>query len=142
MAQINVYDGFFLLNPDAYSRNPDEVSGQLSKIVESLGGVVSVSRLWDERKLAYTVDNHRRGAYWMLYFRLSTDKMAELHRQIRLNSNVLRYMIQKLDPRLEDALIANALNSNAGVREEEPQNDEAAADVYDEDDDSEDDSEE
>ena len=114
MAQINVYDGFFLLNPDAYSRNPDEVSGQLSKIVESLGGVVSVSRLWDERKLAYTVDNHRRGAYWMLYFRLSTDKMAELHRQIRLNSNVLRYMIQKL----------------------------AAADVYDEDDDSEDDSEE
>ena len=110
--------------------------------VESLGGVVSVSRLWDERKLAYTVDNHRRGAYWMLYFRLSTDKMAELHRQIRLNSNVLRYMIQKLDPRLEDALIANALNSNAGAREEEPQNDEAAADVYDEDDDSEDDSEE
>ena len=128
MAQINVYDGFFLLNPDAYSRNPDEVSGQLSKIVE--------------RKLAYSIDNHRRGAYWMLYFRLSTDKMAELHRQIRLNNNVLRYMIQKLDPRLEDALIANALNSNAGAREEEPQNDEAAADVYDEDDDSEDDSEE
>ena len=63
MAQINVYDGFFLLNPDAYSRNPDEVSGQLSKIVESLGGVVTVSRLWDERKLAYSIDNHRRGAY-------------------------------------------------------------------------------
>ena len=107
-----------------------------------MGGVVTVSRLWDERKLAYTIDNHRRGAYWMLYFRLSTDKMAELHRQIRLNNNVLRYMIQKLDPRLEDALIANALNSNAGAREEEPQNNEAAADVYDEDDDSEEDSEE
>ncbi|MBQ1338319.1 MAG: 30S ribosomal protein S6, partial [Thermoguttaceae bacterium] len=104
-----------------------------------------VADAWgDTERIAVTLTNTGADTLenWMLYFRLSTDKMAELHRQIRLNSNVLRYMIQKLDPRLEDALIANALNSNAGAREEEPQNDEAAADVYDEDDDSEDDSEE
>ncbi|MBQ5789112.1 MAG: 30S ribosomal protein S6, partial [Thermoguttaceae bacterium] len=105
MTQEHVYDGLFILNSEAYARNPEEVSGQIAKTIESLGGVVRVSRLWEERKLAYPIKNHRRGTYWLTYFRMQTDKLVELNRQFQLNGNVIRFLIQTIDPRLEDALV-------------------------------------
>lgn len=139
MTSENVYDGLFILNSDAYARNPEEVSGQVAKTIEELGGTVRVSRLWEERKLAYQIDNHRRGTYWLTYFRLATDKLAELNRQFQLNGNIIRFLITKLDPRLEEALVDHALNGPAKREEEEA---EVSQDVYDEEDEDEDDEDE
>lgn len=136
MTSEHVYEGLFILNSDAYARNPEEVSGQIAKTIEALGGTVRVSRLWEERKLAYSIDGHRRGAYWLSYFRMGTDKLAELNRQFQLNGNIIRFLLQNLDPRLEDALVDHALNGPAKNAEE------AEQDVYDEADDADDDSEE
>lgn len=127
MTSEHVYEGLFILNSDAYARNPEEVSGQIAKTIEALNGTVRVSRLWEERKLAYPIKNHRRGAYWLTYFRMDTDKLAELNRQFQLNGNVIRFLIQNLDPRLEEALVDHALNGPK--REEEA---EAVQDVYEE----------
>jgi small subunit ribosomal protein S6 len=132
LTQEHVYDGLFILNSEAYARNPEEVSGQIAKTIESLGGVVRVSRLWEERKLAYPIKNHRRGTYWLTYFRMQTDKLVELNRQFQLNGNVIRFLIQTIDPRLEDALVEHAL---AGPAQREDATEEAAApaaDVYEE----------
>ena len=122
MNKENVYEGLFILNSDAYARNPEEVSGPIAKTIESLGGVVRVSRLWDERKLAYAIKNHRRGAYWLAYFRIATDKVADLKRQFQLNNNIIRFQIISLDPRLEETLVQHALAGPAKVEEEETQN--------------------
>ena len=132
MNSVHVYEGLFILNSDVYGRNPEEVSGQISKTIESLGGEVRVSRLWEERKLAYPIKSHRRGAYWLTYFRLSTDKLSELNRQFRLNGNVLRFLILTIDPRLEEPLVEHALNGPAKPEQAEA---EVPGDaVYDDDD--------
>lgn len=132
MTQEHVYEGLFILNSDAYARNPEDVSGQVAKTIEALGGTVRVSRLWDERKLAYPIKNHRRGAYWLTYFRMSTDKLADLNRQFQLNGNILRFLVITIDPRLEDALVEHALAGPA-QREEVAEAAAPAADVYEED---------
>lgn len=128
MTQEHVYEGLFILNSEAYARNPEEVSGQIAKTIETLGGVVRVSRLWEERKLAYPIKNHRRGTYWLAYFRMQTDKLVELNRQFQLNGNVIRFLLQTIDPRLEDALVEHALASPA--QREEAEAAAPAADVY------------
>ncbi len=128
MTQEHVYEGLFILNSDAYARNPEEVSGQIAKTIEALGGTVRVSRLWEERKLAYAIKNHRRGAYWLTYFRMTTDKLADLNRQFQLNGNVIRFLIQNLDPRLEDALVEHALAGPA--KHEEGAEEAPAQDLY------------
>ncbi len=125
MNKENVYEGLFILNSEAYARNPEGVSGIIADTIESLGGVVRVSRLWDERKLAYAIKNHRRGAYWLAYFRLSTDKLAELNRQFQLKNDIIRFLITTLDPRLEETLVQHALAGPAKAEEEAP-----AEDVY------------
>jgi len=104
----HVYEGFFLLDSDQYARNSEEVSGQIAKAIESFGGKVSVSRLWEERKLAYPVKGHKRGTYWLAYFRLDTDKVKELNRQFQLSGSILRFLLVKIDERLEEALVKHA----------------------------------
>lgn len=130
MNKENVYEGLFILNSEAYARNPEEVSGAIPKTIESLGGVVRVSRLWDERKFAYPIKNHRRGVYWLAYFRIATDKVADLNRQFRLNGNVIRFLVTNLDPRLEETLVQHALSGSVEEPEEAA---EGAQTVYEED---------
>jgi len=129
----NVYEGMLILDPNRYGRDPAGVSGQIPEMIEKLGGELLVSRLWEERRLAYSIKGHRKGTYWLTYFRLKGDQLAELRRQCRLNDSILRMLFVKVDPRIVDALVAHAqaaTTAAAAVREkpkEEPK-DEAQVD--------------
>jgi small subunit ribosomal protein S6 len=105
---MTVYEGMFILDPTKYSREPDAVTGQLNELVAEFGGTVLVSQLWDERKLAYPIKGQRKGAYWLIYFRMDGDKLVPFERQCELNENVLRRLILKIDPRLAEPLVQHA----------------------------------
>ncbi len=103
-----VYEGMFLLDSNRYAQNPQGVSGQIPQMIEKFGGTVLVSRLWSEQRLAYPIDGHRKGTYWLTYFRLAGDQLSPLTRESELNENVLRQMILAVDPRLVETLVAHA----------------------------------
>jgi small subunit ribosomal protein S6 len=77
-------------------------------VIEQLGGEVLLSRLWDERKLAYPIKGHRRGTYWLAYFRIDPSAVKDLTRQFQLSGSILRFLILLVDPRLVDALVEAA----------------------------------
>ena len=77
-------------------------------MVESCGGEVLASRLWNEQRLAYAIEGHRKGAYWLTYFRMETDRVVEFNRACRLNENIVRNLTLKVEPRLVDTLVAHA----------------------------------
>ena len=106
----NVYEGLFIFDSDLYAKGADEVSNQVASIVEQLGGEVLLSRLWDERKLAYPIDGHRRGTYWLSYFRIDPSTIKDLTRQFQLkkSSGIIRFLILHVDPRLVDTLVEHA----------------------------------
>jgi small subunit ribosomal protein S6 len=98
----------FILDSNRYGRDPDGVSGQISAMIEKLGGEMLVSRLWEERRLAYTIKGQRKGTYWLTYFRLAGGQFAALRRQCEINENIMRFLFLKIDPRIVDALVAHA----------------------------------
>ena len=104
----NVYEGLFIFDSDLYAKGPDEVSSQVASIIEQLGGEVLLSRLWDERKLAYPIKGQRRGTYWLAYFRIDPSTVKDLTRQFQLSGNILRFLILLVDPRLVDTLVEHA----------------------------------
>ena len=111
MLTEHVYETLFILDTEQYSRNPEEVSGQIAKAIEELGGTVRVSRVWDEdRKLAYEIDHHKRGTYWLVYYHLDTERTKDLNRQFQLMGPVIRFLTVKIDERREEALVNHALN--------------------------------
>ena len=104
----NVYEGLFILDSDQYARNPDEVSGQIDRYIGDYGGEVLVSRLWEERKLAYSIKGHKRGTYWLTYFKLDAAKVKDLNRQYQICDSVIRFLFVKVDPRLVEMQVEHA----------------------------------
>ncbi|MBN2473957.1 MAG: 30S ribosomal protein S6 [Pirellulales bacterium] len=105
---VNVYEGMFILDSNRYGRDAEAVSGQIPQMIEKAGGEILVSRLWEERRLAYAIQGHRKGTYWLTYFRLGSDRLADIERQCRLSDSILRVLFLKVDPRIVDALVAHA----------------------------------
>jgi small subunit ribosomal protein S6 len=104
----NVYECMFILDSNKYAKDPHAVSGQLSSMVEKLDGEVMVSRLWNEQKLAYPIEGHRKGTYWLTYFRIDSEKLVTFNRECQLNGDILRHLTLKVEPRLVDVLVAHA----------------------------------
>ena len=105
----NTYETLFIFDSNHYARDPGGVGGAVAKMVEELGGTVLVSRLWaDQQKLAYPIDNHNKGTYWLAYFELDTDKLDEFGVACRLNDSILRHMSLRLDKRLIEPMVAHA----------------------------------
>ena len=104
----NVYECMFIFNANAYARNPTGAANAVEEVVKSNGGEMLASRLWNEQKLAYPIKGHRKGAYWLTYFRLETSKMVKFNRACQLNDMILRHLAIKLDPRLVDPMVAIA----------------------------------
>lgn len=129
----NVYEGLFILDSNAYARDAAAVSGVVSQLIEGHEGEVLASRLWEERRLAYPIDGHKKGTYWLTYFRLDSQRLGEIQRQCNISDDVLRVMFLKVDPRLVDTLVAHA--TGQVVDEPEPEPVTAAATSDDSDDD-------
>jgi small subunit ribosomal protein S6 len=104
----NVYEGMFIFDSNNYARDPSGVSGRVPKMVAQCGGEVLASRLWNEQKLAYPIKGHRKGTYWLTYFRLDSERVTEFRRACQLNDDIVRSMIVKVDPRLVETLVAHA----------------------------------
>jgi small subunit ribosomal protein S6 len=98
----------FILDPNRYARDPAGVGGQIPQMIEKCGGEVLASRLWNEQRLAYPIQGHRKGAYWLAYFSMEPAKVGKFNRACQLNENVLRNLTLKVEPRLVETLVAHA----------------------------------
>lgn len=110
---VNVYEGMYILDSNRYSRDAAAVSGQIPEMIEKLGGEMLASRLWEERRLAYPIDGHRKGTYWLTYFKLDSNQLVSLNRQCKLSESILRTLFLKVDPRIAEALVSHALQGGA-----------------------------
>ena len=112
-----IYEGLFILNSNRYGRDPEGVAGAIQSLIEKQEGTVLVSRLWEERRLAYPIDGQRKGTYWLTYFRMDGEKMADLNQQANRNDDLLRHLVIRIDPRISDTLISHAQQT---VRQSSP----------------------
>jgi small subunit ribosomal protein S6 len=92
-----VYECMFILNPNAYAKSPAGAAG----------------RWWNEQKLAFTINGHRKGVYWITYFRMESTAMAKFNRACQLQDMIVRHLAIRIDPRLVDTLIAIAKGERA-----------------------------
>lgn len=104
----NVYEGMFILDANRYGRDPEGISNLISAMIQEAGGEILVSRFWEERRLAYPLKGHRKGCYWLTYFRLSSVRLIEIQHRCQITDDVLRTLFLKVDARIVDTLVAHA----------------------------------
>lgn len=108
MITERVYEALFIFDSDAFARDQDGVSAQIAANIEQVGGEVLVNRVWEDRKLAYPIKGHRRGTYWLTYFKIDTARVKELNRMFQISDTILRFIFIRIDPKLVDAILEHA----------------------------------
>lgn len=107
--QTKVYEGLFLFDSNRYGRDPAGIPAAIEESIKNAGGEMLASRLWSEQKLAYPINGHRKGTYWLTYFRIETDKLVGINREFQLNESVLRNLVLAVDDRLVEPLVQHAV---------------------------------
>jgi len=110
-----VYEGMFILEPGRYSRDPAAAAQGVADLITQHGGTLLAARLWDERKLAYPIKGHKKGVYWLTYFKMPGGNLTAMERQCEISDEILRKLVLRVDDRIADALVQHALSSGESV---------------------------
>jgi small subunit ribosomal protein S6 len=120
---VQTYEAMFLLDSTKASSNWDESVAQVHEILTRQKAEIVATRQWDERKLAYPVEGHRKGIYLLTYFKVDSLALPAINHDCRLNELILREMILKIPAKLVEPLIQAAMNSTPSVDDERSEED-------------------
>lgn len=113
----NVYECMFLLDPTKVAGDVPAAAQQLHAVLERNQAEILASRPWDERRLAYPIKvagvSHKKGLYYLCYFKVDSQKLIEIERDFSLTEIVLRLLVLKVDPKLVDTMLALARDEHA-----------------------------
>ncbi len=115
----NTYEGMFLLDSAKVAVSWDDSVKQVHDILTKHQSEIVASRQWDERRLAYPVEGHKKGTYLLTYFKTDGASLKEIVADCHLSDLVLRELILKVHPKLVDHLVNQAMTSNPNVDAEE-----------------------
>ena len=92
-----LYEHVFLARQDASSQQVEELTTQMTGIVEGLGGKVTKTEPWGLKSLAYKIARNRKAHYVMLNIDAPAGVVAELERQTAINEDVIRWLTVRVD---------------------------------------------
>jgi small subunit ribosomal protein S6 len=116
----------FLLDTNKVAGDVAGAQKQIHAILERNHAEVLASRPWDERRLAYPVKGHKKGLYYLTYFRAEGPAVAGIERDAALNETILRTLVLHVDPKLVEPMlnVARTEHAVALVTVNEPPEDE------------------
>lgn len=116
------YEGFFLVSQAAAQDLASCVQHLTDTILRGKGELIAL-RKWDERRLAYEIENHKRGVYFLAYFSADPAFMGDVERLSNLSETVLRFIYTRADHLSMDEMQSQnqiaQLNDEAKLRDAE-----------------------
>ena len=92
-----LYEHVFLARQDASATQVEELTTQMTGIVESLGGKVMKMENWGVRSLTYRMNKNRKAHFVLLNIDGPSAIVAEMERQERINEDVIRYLTVRVE---------------------------------------------
>jgi len=92
-----LYEHVFLARQDASTQQVEELTTQMTGIVEGLGGKVVKMESWGVRSLTYRMNKNRKAHFVLLNIDAPSAAVAEVERQERISEDVIRYLTVRVD---------------------------------------------
>lgn len=97
----NLYEGMYVisatLSDDARKKAFDKIQAGIT----SRGGEIVKVHEQGRKRLAYQIDGHREGYYYLVYFNLIPAGVSELWQEYHLNEDLVRFITLRTDKVLE-----------------------------------------
>lgn len=91
------YEGVFILDPDISAETTKTVMTQVQDMVTKLNGRIDGVQDWGKKRLAYRIRKKQDGYYFLLNFQLDSQAASKLDSLLRVNDNVMRFLIVNKD---------------------------------------------
>jgi small subunit ribosomal protein S6 len=117
----NVYECMLLLDPNKVSGDVPAAASQLHTILERNHAEVLASRQWDDRRLAYPIKGHKKGLYYLTYFRTEGKNLVNIEHDFSLSELVVRALTLRIDPKLVDTMLELARDEHAMALQSVPE---------------------
>ncbi len=91
------YEGVFILDPDLSADASKALVGQIQDLVGKNGGRIDGLQEWGKKRLAYKINKKQDGNYVILNFQLDSLSTKKLEQSLRLNDNILRFLLVNKD---------------------------------------------
>lgn len=92
-----LYEHVFLARQDASPQQVDELTAQMTGIVQQLGGKITKTENWGVRSLTYRINKNRKAHFVMLNIDAPSAAIAEIERQERISEDVIRYLSVRVE---------------------------------------------
>jgi small subunit ribosomal protein S6 len=92
-----LYEHVFLARQDVSAQQVEELTAQLTGVIEQLGGKVAKLEQWGVKSLSYRVRKNRKAHFTFMNVDAPAAALNEIERQERLNEDVLRYLTIRVD---------------------------------------------
>jgi len=94
---MNEYELTYILKVGIDSEESKKVTERLDKLMEKHAGTILREQELGEKALAYRIQKEGRGTYVRRYFLGSGDLVDAIEQQLRITSNVLRFLTVRED---------------------------------------------
>ena len=91
------YELLYLLNNDSTEEVKAAEIAKYEEIVKTMGGVVVSTDKWGTKKTAYPINYKTEAYYVLMTFEAESNVLNELERVARIDSEVMRRMVTKLN---------------------------------------------
>ena len=93
------YEAVIIFHPDIKEEDQKDFFRKNIETIKSYKGSLHHLDTWGRRKLANPIDKMKVGTYFHSSFETNSECVAELERQMKIDSRILRYMHSRLDER-------------------------------------------
>jgi small subunit ribosomal protein S6 len=92
-----LYEHVFLARQDISAQQVDALLQSFRSLLEERGGSVGKTEYWGLKSLAYRIKKNRKAHYALMNIDAPHDAVAEMERQMRLSTDVIRFLTVKVD---------------------------------------------
>jgi len=97
----NLYEGMYVLNATLSDEARHKAIEKINKGITERKGEILKTHDQGRRRLAYQIDGHREGYYYLIYFNVVPSAIAEMWQEYHLNEDLIRFITLRADKVME-----------------------------------------
>lgn len=94
---MNKYEMMFIVKTTIEEATVKATVENLTSVITSMKGEITECKELGQKKLAYAINKEITGFYYVVNFEATNEIIDELDRKAKIDENVIRHMIIRLD---------------------------------------------
>jgi len=100
--KTNLYEGMYIISSRLSDGARDKALERIKKGITDRGGEILKIHDQGRKRMAYEIEGHREGHYYLMYFKVKPLAIDELWRDYQLNEDLVRFMTLRTDEVMEE----------------------------------------